>query len=221
MAGEVFGRSADPVSIDVWSDVMCPFCYMGDALLGQALERFPHETVTRYHAFQLMPELPSDKPQNVLDILEREKGFPRAQAEAMNAQVAERGKSLGLDYRFDTALAVNTRDAHRLSHFAAAHGSQTALVHRLFKAFFTDGLNVADHDVLADLAAESGLDRAAALSALKNGDYDDAVDADIRQARELRVTGVPFFVIDGKYGVSGAQPVEAFLQALDTAWSDR
>lgn len=221
MAG-AFGRAADKLVVDVWSDVMCPFCYMGDALLERALEQFPHASgvEVRYHSFLLMPELTGDEPVDLLELLSAKRGFPREQAAAMHDQIAERGRQVGLDYRFDRAKAVGTRTAHQLSHFAAGHGKQHEMVQRLFQAYFTDGLNVADHQVLADLAAEVGLDRDAALTALADDEFADAVEADIQQARQLGITGVPFFVFAGKYAVSGAQPVEAFLQALQTSWNE-
>jgi predicted DsbA family dithiol-disulfide isomerase len=221
MAG-AFGRAADKLVIDVWSDVMCPFCYMGDALLERALEQFPHASrvEVRYHSFLLMPQLTEDAPMDLMDLLAAEKGFPREQAAAMHEQIAERGRQVGLDYRFEQAKAVGTRTAHQLSHFAAGHGKQHEMVQRLFQAYFTDGLNVADHQVLADLAAEIGLDRDAALAALRAEEFAEAVEDDIRQARQLGITGVPFFVFAGKYAVSGAQPVEAFLQALETSWNE-
>lgn len=209
--------------VDVWSDIMCPFCYMGDALLAQALERFPHAASVdvRYHSCQLMPHLPADHAVNVNELLVREKGFPRAQAEAMNAQIASRGKELGLDYQFDRALAVNTRAAHRLSHFAKREGKQHALMLRLFRAFFTEGLHLGRHEVLADLAADVGLDRTAAEGALANGAFEEEVKVDEQQARELAISGVPFFVLDGTYAISGAQPVDALRKALETAWTSR
>lgn len=222
MSGDASGRTADSLVVDVWSDVMCPFCYMGDALLAQALERFPRkaDVEVRYHSFLLMPELSSDSPIDLEELLATKRGFPRDQAAAMNEQVAERGRQIGLDYRLDRALAVNTRTAHQLSHFAAAHGKQHEMIQRLFKAYFTDGLNVADHQVLGDLAAELGLDRDAALAALATGEFADAVEADLQQARQIGISGVPFFVFAGKYAISGAQPVEAFLQALETSWNE-
>ncbi|MGI5188190.1 DsbA family oxidoreductase [Promicromonospora sp. CA-289599] len=223
MAGEAFGQATDRLVVDVWSDVMCPFCYMGDTLLAQALEKFPHASGVdiRYHSFLLMPHLTDDDaPVTPTELLSAKHGLPREQAQAMNDQVTERARQIGLDYRLDQAQAVATRTAHQLSHFAAAHGKQHELVQQLFKAYFTDGLNVADHQVLADLAAEVGLDRDAALAALESGEFADAVEADIQQAHQYGIQGVPFFVFGGKYAVSGAQPVDAFLQALDTSWAE-
>jgi len=186
MAGEAFGQAADRLVVDVWSDVVCPFCYMGDTLLDQALEKFPHASgvEVRYHSFLLMPEVADgDAPVNPSDLLAAKYRIPLEQARTMNDQVTERARQIGLDYHMDQAQTVSTRTAHQLSHFAATQGKQHEMVRRLFQAYFTDGLNVADHQVLADLAAEVGLDRDAALAALTSGEFADAVAADIQQAR--------------------------------------
>jgi predicted DsbA family dithiol-disulfide isomerase len=223
MAGEAFGQAADRLVVDVWSDVMCPFCYMGDTLLDQALEKFPHSSgvEVRYHSFLLMPQLSeSDAPVDTAEMLAAKYGIPLKQAQEMNQQVTERARQIGLDYHFERAQTVGTRTAHQLSHFAATQGKQHEMMRRLFKAYFTDGLNVADHQVLADLAAEVGLDRDAALAALTSGDFADEVAEDLEQARQYGISGVPFFVFAGKYAISGAQPVEAFVQALDTSWNE-
>ncbi|MGW0949206.1 DsbA family oxidoreductase [Streptomyces sp. NPDC002623] len=218
-----YAHSEDRLVIDVWSDIMCPFCYIGDTLLAQALEKFPHgsDVEIRYHSYQLMPHLPTDRGVDLNEILSKERGFPKAQAKAMNAQVSARAAQIGLDFRLDSAIAINTRAAHRLIYFAESQGRQHDMVQRLFRAYFTDGLNVGDHDALAGLAAEIGLDRSAAREALDTGAFDAEVDADVRHAGQLGITGVPFFVFDGQYAVSGAQPVEAFLQALDVAWKGK
>jgi predicted DsbA family dithiol-disulfide isomerase len=210
------------LAIDVWSDVMCPFCYLGDAHLNRALEKFPHGDAVdvTYHSFQLMPELEVGTAVDLLDLLVTKRGFPRAQAEAANARLTAQGREFGLDFRFDRAVTTNTLDAHRLTHFAKAAGRQRELVERLFRAYFTDGRNVGSHDDLADLAAEAGLDRAGAAEALASGAFQAEVAADIDQARQYGISGVPFFVFGQKYAVSGAQPVEAFVQALQTAWDD-
>lgn len=207
----------DRVTVDVWSDIMCPFCYMGDALLQQAASASGHELDIRYHSYQLMPHLPADTAINVNDLLEKERGLPRQQAVEMNRQVAARAAQIGLTYRMDDAIATNTRSAHRLTHFAKRHGKQHELMERLFRAYLTDGLNIGDHVVLADLAAEAGLDREAALEALSTDAFAAEFDADVEQAQQLGISGVPFFVFNGKYGVSGAQPVEVFQQALAKA----
>ncbi len=215
-----FETYPDRVVVDVWSDIMCPFCYMGDTLLAQAVEQADHDVEVRYHSYQLMPQLPEDTAVDPGELLEKERGFPRAQADAMNRQVAARAAQIGLTYNMETAIATNTRKAHRLIHFAKSQGKQHEAVTRLFKAYFTDSLHTGDNDVLADLAAEIGLDRAKALEVIESDAYAEDFDNDVSLAHRLGITGVPFFVIDGKYAVSGAQPVEAFAQVLSTAWRE-
>ncbi|GAA0552392.1 protein disulfide isomerase FrnE [Paractinoplanes ferrugineus] len=223
MSDSVFGRAAEPLVIDVWSDVVCPFCYLGHAVLGAAVEQFPHGSAVeiRYHSFQLNPAFPVGEATLADDYLAQQYGMPKAQIAGSHAQLAARGAQAGLDYRFEDAQMINTLDAHRMIHLAKAHGRETAMVERLFKAEFTDGLNLADHTVLADLAAELGLDRTEAATALRTGAYEKDIRADLAQARQLGISGVPFFVFDNKRAVSGAQPVETFRKALDVTWQDR
>jgi predicted DsbA family dithiol-disulfide isomerase len=216
-----FEQHPDHLVVDVWSDVICPFCYLGEALLSQAVARSGRPVEVRYHSFQLMPELPPGPGRSVVEVLRDLRGVSREQAEAMNAQVAARGAELGLDLRFDRALTANTRDAHRVLHLARTHDRQHAVARGLFRAYFTDGRDIGAHGVLADVATEAGLDRDEVLRALAGDAHHDAVDADIAWARQLGISGVPFFVLDGKYAVSGAQPPELFDQALATAWADR
>lgn len=223
MAGTTFGLAPQGrIKVDIWSDIMCPFCYMGDALLEQALDTFEHRDAVdvEYHSFLLQPDLPVDTALKMDDFLATTKGFPREQATAMNAQVAARGKQVGLDYRFDLAIATNTRRAHELSHFAKREGRQHEMIQRLFRAYFTEGVSVGDRDTLANLATDIGLDRTAAAASLASGEFADAVEADIQDARRLGIQGVPFFVFNGKYAVSGAQPVETFTQVLTTVWNE-
>lgn len=207
------------LTIDIWSDVMCPFCYLGDAILGEALAEFPHrdQVEVRYHSFQLSPEL-SDEPISQHEHLGNR--FSAEQLNAMQGQFTTRGAEYGLGYNFDTAKIVNTRKAHELAHFAQEHGKGHDINLRLFKAHFTDGVNVADTDALVGLAEDAGLDGDAARAALDQGAHVSDVDGDIAQARNLGITGVPFFVFGGQYAVSGAQPKEMFLQALNTAWNE-
>lgn len=209
------------LGIEVWSDVMCPFCYMGDTLLAKALEQFPNKEHVdiRYRSYQLVPGLRVDGDVNATEMLVRTKGMPRAQAVAINVQVEARAAELGLEYHLDRAIAVNTRAAHRLTHFALREGKQHALMMRLFRAYFTEGKHLGRYEVLADLAADVGLDRARALDALETGAFEADVAADEKLGREIGIGGVPFFVLDGKYAISGAQPVGAFRKALDTAWN--
>jgi predicted DsbA family dithiol-disulfide isomerase len=223
MSASVFGRAAEPIVVDVWSDVVCPFCYLGHATLEEAVEQFPHSSAVqiRYHSFQLNPGFPAGQTMLADDYVVQHHGVPKAQFDASHQQLAARGARSGLDYRFETALMVNTLDAHRMIHLAQAHGQELPMVKRLFKAEFTDGLNVGDHEVLADLAAEIGLDRTEAVEVLTTGAYEKEIRADLEQARQIGINGVPFFVFDGKRGLSGAQPIETFRKALDITWQDR
>ncbi|MEU4239813.1 DsbA family oxidoreductase [Actinoplanes sp. NPDC026619] len=223
MAASVFGRAAEPVVIDVWSDVVCPFCYLGHAILDEAIEQFPHGSAVqvRYHSFQLNPAFPVGKATLADDYLAENHRMPKAQIEASHAQLAARGAQAGLDYRFESTQMINTLDAHRMIHLAKAHGQEGVMVERLFQAEFTDGLNLADHTVLADLAAALGLDRAEAAAALATKAYEKEIRADLEQARQLGISGVPFFVFDNKRAISGAQPIETFRKALDVTWQDR
>jgi predicted DsbA family dithiol-disulfide isomerase len=223
MAGAAFGQPASGgMVIDIWSDVICPFCYLGDAHLARALERFPHkdEVEIRYHSFELMPDLAPGSKSGLNDLLVNKRGMTYEQAQAANAQFAERGGAVGLEYNMDKAIATNTIDAHRLSHFAESKGLQHAMMIRLFEAYFRDGKFIGDHEVLADLAVDAGLDRAEALEVLASGAFQDEVDADLQLSRELGINGVPFFVLGGKYAVSGAQPVDSILQALEATWTE-
>lgn len=220
MSDEQQGNS--PITVDVWSDVMCPFCWMGDRHLELALEEFSHRDDVKitYHSYQLMPDYPENSPLPSAEAVAKQKGMPVEQFKQMNDGVAQRGAEVGLDYNFDQALTVNSRRAHRLSHFAEQQGVQHELMQNLFKAYFTDGKNVEDREVLADLAAEVGLDRDEALANMDNEDLDHAVQADINQALQIGVQGVPFFVFNNKYAVSGAQPQQVFQQALKTVWGE-
>ncbi|GAB7045635.1 DsbA family oxidoreductase [Catenuloplanes indicus] len=221
MSASVFGAAAEPIVIDVWSDVVCPFCYLGHGILEQAVEQFPHGSSVRirYRSFQLHPGITRPVPAD--DYVVAKLGMPKAQLDASHAQIASRGAQVGLDYRFDKALMADTMDAHRIIHLAGAHGRQIDAVKRMFKAEFTDGLDVSDHTVLAGLAVELGLDRDEAIRTLETKGYEKEIQADLLQARQYGITGVPFFVFDSKRAVSGAQPLETFRHALDVSWQDR
>jgi predicted DsbA family dithiol-disulfide isomerase len=210
-----------PLEIDVWSDVVCPFCYLGHGELNAALREFEPPVDVRYHSFQLNPGFPVDGAERADDYLVRDHGVPRAQIEASHEQITRRGAALGLEYRFDLSWMVNTRTAHRAIHAAGAAGAGPAMVERLFRAEFTDGLDVSSLDVLTGLADEAGVDGADVRKALESGGFEAEVDADLAAARQLNITGVPFFVFDGRLAVSGAQPGALFRQALQQAWESR
>lgn len=208
----------DRVTVDVWSDVMCPFCYIGDTILDEAVDAFDYDVEVRYHSFQLMPDLQSGEMASAVEMLEQHHGLPRAQVEAMHQQVTARAADVGLEFHLDRSVPANTRRSHRLVHHAAQHRRQHEMVRRLFAAHFTEGRDVDDTDVLVELATDVGLDAAQARSVIEGDAYEETVAADIAMAQQIGINGVPFFVFDGTYALSGAQPVEAFRQALQTAW---
>jgi predicted DsbA family dithiol-disulfide isomerase len=203
------------IKVDVWSDIACPWCYIGKRKFEAGAAAFDGEVEVTYHSFELAPDTPVDFDGTELDFLTQHKGMSAAQVKPMLDRVAGIAKEVGLDYDFDALQHTNTIRAHQLLHFAKAHGKQIELKERLLKAYFVEGRHVGRNADLADLAAEIGLDRGAALAALESNTYLDDVQADIEQARAYGINGVPFFVIDGKYGVSGAQAAETFTQVLD------
>jgi predicted DsbA family dithiol-disulfide isomerase len=213
------------VQVEVFSDVVCPWCYIGKRRLEQALAQFSHAdavTVT-FRSFQLDPSTPREADGTLTQRLASKYGVSLEQAQAMNQRVTDAAATVGLDFHLDRAHPANTFDAHRLLHFAAEHDRQAELKERLMRAYFTEGGRIADHSALADYAAQSGLDRqgAAGVLAAQDGDgYADAVRADFSLARSFGITAVPFFVIDRRYGVEGAQEADLLVQTLETAWAE-
>lgn len=207
--------------IEVWSDVVCPWCYIGKRRLETALAEFPHrESVTiTWRSFELDPDAPEHFTGTLNEMLAEKYGATLEQAARMNARVSGLAAAEGLDYHLDQARPSNTFDAHRLVHLAAACGVQGAVEERLMRAYFTEGQPVGDAETLARLGAEAGVDVDEARAVLAGDDYADEVRADEARAAALGIRGVPFMVIDERYGVSGAQPAEVFLDALQTAWN--
>ncbi|UYK41512.1 DsbA family oxidoreductase [Microbacterium terricola] len=215
-----------PIKIDVWSDIACPWCYIGKRNLENGLaavagdEDAPQVEVT-YHSFELSPDTPVDFEGDELDFLAEHKGMARDQVQQMLERVTGVAAEAGLAYRFDLLKHTNTVKAHELLHFAKEHGRQHELAERLMSGYFTEGRHLGREDELVSLATDAGLEADAARAALQSGRYLDAVRADQAQARAYGISGVPFFVIDGKYGVSGAQPAEAFTQIVRQVWGER
>ena len=213
---------ANPVTIDIWSDIACPWCYIGKRRLESALARLGADAAEiRYHSYELDPGAPVDYPGNHAEYLARHLNASPEQVRQMDSRITGLAADEGLDYRLDDIKVTNTAKAHELIHFAAAQGKGPEMKERLLKAYFTQGRHVGRIPDLADLAAAIGLDRAAAMQALETGEYAGAVADDKTQAAAYGIRGVPFFVIDRKYGLSGAQEVDAFLEALRRAQSDR
>lgn len=217
---------SEPISIDIWSDIACPWCYIGKRNLEKGLEAVagdddaPQVNVT-FHSFELSPDTPVDFDGDEIDFLSGHKGMPRDQVEQMLANVTGVAEKAGLQYRFDLLQHTNTVKAHELLHFAKAEGLQHEMEERLMSAYFTEGKHVGRIDDLVALAVEVGLDADAARGALESEQYLPAVRQDQAQARAYGIQGVPFFVIDGKYGISGAQPPAAFENVLRDLWSQR
>jgi predicted DsbA family dithiol-disulfide isomerase len=211
------------VRVDIWSDVVCPWCYIGKRRFERALDRFAHrdQVELTWHSFQLDPDAPATSPGDYRTPLARKFGRSEEQVATMLADLTRLAAEDGLDYRFDIAHHANTFDAHRLLHLARERGGQPELKERLLAAVFTEGRTISDHATLRQLGRAAGLDGAEIDAVLAGDRYADAVAADLEQAREYGITGVPFFVIDGRYGVSGAQPATVFSQALDQAWAAR
>jgi predicted DsbA family dithiol-disulfide isomerase len=210
------------MQVEIWSDVVCPWCYLGKRRFERALESFDHreEVDVVYRSFELDPTAPVGMSTPTIELLASKYGMSREQADDAQRQMEQRAALDGLDFRLRGLRSGNTRDAHRLLHLAQARDRQAELAERLHRAYFTDHVSIFDHSSLTDLAVEVGLDRDEVATVLATDAYGDAVDADQATARSLGATGVPFFVIDRRYGISGAQPPDAIAQVLDRAWSD-
>ncbi|GAC70107.1 DsbA family oxidoreductase [Gordonia soli] len=205
-----------PITVDIWSDIACPWCYIGKRRFEAALQEYPDADAVQvtYHSFELAPDTPVDFNGTEVDFLVGHKGLAPQQVEQMLAQVGGVAASVGLDYDFDALQHTKTLKAHELLHHAKAEGKQLELSERLFRAYFTEGRHLGRIADLVDLAADVGLDRAEVESVLESGEYADAVAADIEQARAYGINGVPFFVVNGRYGVSGAQEPDVFADVL-------
>ena len=213
-----------PIKIDIWSDIACPWCYIGKRHLEAGLAALGDDAPDveiEYHSFELAPDTPVDFEGSEIDFLATHKGLPAERVQQMLQHVTGVAANAGLDYDFDALKHTKTLKAHELLHFAKEQGLQLELSERLFRAYFTEGRHVGRIDELLELGAEVGLDADAARDALESGRYAADVQADITQAGAYGINGVPFFVFEGKYGVSGAQPAEVFSQVLTQVAEER
>lgn len=210
------------MKVEIWSDIMCPFCYIGKRKFEAALADFDHSDKIEivWKSFQLNPDMETDPSKNINQYLAEAKGWSLDHAKQMNDHVTGMAKEVGLQYDFDKAVLANSFDAHRLIQLAKKHGQGDAIEERLFKAYFTEGENTADHQTLQRLGAEIGLDADEIKTMLASDQYAEAVDRDIYEARQVGVRGVPFFVFNQKYAVSGAQGSEVFLGALNKSFGE-
>ena len=210
------------MQVEIWSDVVCPWCYLGKRYFEQALERFPHrdEVEVIYRSFELDPSAPPGMTTPTVEALASKYGLGLEQAREAQRQMERRAAQAGLTFRMEDLRSGNTRDAHRLLQLARARGRQAELAERLHRAYFTDQASIFDRPSLAGFAADVGLDRDEALAVLASGEYGEAVEADEEVARSFGVSGVPFFVIDRRYGISGAQPTETITAVLERVWAE-
>lgn len=210
------------MKIEIWSDVMCPFCYIGKRNFETALDQFDNNQHIEvvWKSFLLDPSIPEVAEDSYHDYLVKRKNMSSSQVKGMLDNVSQAAKDVGLEYNFDKAVMVNSQNAHKLIQFAKTKGLGDQMEERLFKAFFTEGKSIADKNTLAQLGSEIGLNEADITSVFSDNTYVNLVNKDIQEGQQLGVQGVPFFVLDRKYGVSGAQPPQAFLENLEVAFSE-
>ncbi|MBW4840221.1 MAG: DsbA family oxidoreductase [Paenibacillaceae bacterium] len=210
------------MKIEIWTDMVCPFCYIGKRHLEAGLEKLAHpEDVNLvYRSFELDPDMEVNPSDDVYGLAAAKKGSTREHMKAMQVMISKRAEQVGLKFNYDTAKPTNTFNAHRLLKYAMERGKGDVLMERLYRAYFTESLHLGDMNTLVDLAVQSGLDRSDTADMLASAQYGDEVRADELEASRLGIRGVPFFVINDKYAISGAQPAEVFAEALQQAWEE-
>ncbi len=211
------------MKIEIWSDIACPWCYIGKRRFEQALAVFPERDALDivWRSFELDPHAPTRQPLPTVELLATKYNMSAEKAQAMMNNVARNGLADGLQFNFDRSISGNTFDAHRLIHFAASKGRRAEMVERLFAAYFTEGEAVGDHPTLARLAGHVGLNTADVATMLATDAFAADVRADEDRASAFGISGVPFFAIDEKYGISGAQPASVITEALTQAFAER
>ena len=211
------------MKIEIWSDIACPFCYMGKRKFDKALAQFEgnSDVEIEWKSFLLNPYLVSNPSVSIFQYLAEIKGFPEEQARQMMAKITESGNVIGLDYQFEKVVLANTMKAHQLLHEARIQGFQHEMEERLFEAHFVEGKNIDDVNLLVDLASEVGLNTTALDVKILSSQYTEEIEADIKLAQQFGVRGVPFFVFDRKYAVSGAQEVDTFLKTMEQVQSEQ
>ena len=210
------------MKIEVWTDYVCPFCYIGKRQLEKAIENSGYEgqITVEFKSFLLDPTTPIDTEESIYTSLARKYNMSEQEAKNMTSNVASRAKEVGLDYNFDDMKTANTTAAHRLAKLATTQGKAEIYNERLMRAYFLEGEAIGRHDVLKRLAKEAQLDMKAVERVLESNEYEEAVEQDIYEAQQIGVRGVPFFVFNNKYGLSGAQPQSLFEQTIEQAASE-
>jgi predicted DsbA family dithiol-disulfide isomerase len=207
------------MKVEIWSDIMCPFCYIGKRRFEQALAQLnPGQIQIEWKSFLLDPSMKPVAGKNIHHVLAEKKGWAIEYAEKINQQVAEMGSDVGLAYQFDKVIPANSFDAHRLTHLAATHGLQDAAEEKLFKAYFVEGKDIGAKSTLTTIGEDIGLSKQEVHDMLESDAFDHNVKADMQEAQQLGIRGVPFFVFDRKFAVSGAQPAEVFSKTMHAAW---
>lgn len=216
------------LKVDVWADVMCPWCYLGKRRLDAAAASFAarglgegRKVDIEFHSFQLAPDLPAGTTEPASAFIMRETGSSEAEVRTMMNHMVQLGQRVGIEYNWDAVQVTNTLLAHQLIHHAKDAGKPIEAEEALFAAYFTEGKDIGDADVLSDIAEQLGLDRAETMHSLTSNEHLPAVRYDLAQAGAQGITGVPFFVVDGKYSLSGAQEQVVLERALEQAWSER
>ena len=215
-------KTIKKMKVEIWSDVMCPFCYIGKRKFETALQNFPSKDSIEivWKSFQLNSDLKTDPSKNTIQHLAESKGWSMEQTRETISYVLNMAKEVGLNYNFDKAVVANSFDAHRLIQLAKKHGKGDAAEEQLFKAYFIEGKNTANHETLIALGTSIGLDAMEIENMLNGKDFAKEVLTDINEAEQIGVSGVPFFVFDRKYAVSGAQDSKVFLNTLTKAWRE-
>lgn len=210
------------MKVEIWSDYQCPFCYIGKRRFEDALNQFENkaQVEVEFRSFELNPEAERHINMSQNEMLAKKYGMSQAQVEANSQNLTQQAAELGLDYHLDKVVLTNSFDAHRLMHLAESKGKGQEMNERLFKAYFTEGKHIGDHATLTSLAEEVGLEKQEVESMLAGTAFTAEVRGDEQEGSVLGITGVPFFVINRKYGISGAQPAEAFLDTLKKVWAE-
>lgn len=210
-------RQTDKMDIDVWSDIVCPFCYIGKRNLENALEQAGLTELVNvvWHSFELAPDAETNPGATIYEELGKRKGWSLDQSREIHKQMEQRAKASGLEYDFDKTVPANSFKAHRLLHLAKGHGVQNEMKESLLKGYFTDGKNIDDEAWLLEIVKPFGLSEDEVRNALQSDEIEKEIHDDIGSARKLGIQGVPFFILNQKYALSGAQPVEVFVDALE------
>ncbi|WP_127496752.1 DsbA family oxidoreductase [Paenibacillus glycanilyticus] len=210
------------MKVEIWTDIVCPYCYIGKRKFEEGLEKFEHRDSVEivYRSFELDPHMAINANDDIYGLSAQKFGSTRAHMKAVHDDITKRAELEGLTFHYDTAIHTNTFDAHRLLHYSVQFGKTNELLERLYKAYFTDSLHIGDVNTLVTIAREVGLDVAETAAMLESEQYAAEVRADELKAQKLGVRGVPYFLINGKYAISGAQTKDVFTEALQQAWEE-